>query len=76
MLYKISGGGLVAKSCLTLVTPWNVACQAPLSLDFPGKNTGMGCNFLLQGIFPTQELNLGLLYCRQILYHLSYAKLI
>ena len=28
--------------------------------DFPGKNTGLGCHFLLQGIFPTQELNLGL----------------
>ena len=28
--------------------------------------------FLLQGIFPTQESNLGLLHCRQILYHLSY----
>ena len=28
--------------------------------DFPGKNTGVGSHFLLQGIFPTQELNLGL----------------
>ena len=28
------GGGLVAKSCLTLATPWNVACQAPLSMRF------------------------------------------
>ena len=32
----------------------------------------MGCHFLLQGIFPTQGLNLGLLHCRQILYQLSY----
>ena len=32
----------------------------------------MGCHFLLQGIFLTQELNLGLLRCRQILYRLSY----
>ena len=32
----------------------------------------MGCHALLQGIFPTQGLNLGLLHCRQILYHLSY----
>ena len=30
--------------------------------DFPGKNTGVGCHFLLQGIFPTQELNLSLLH--------------
>ena len=40
--------------------------------DFPGKNTGVGCHFLLQGIFLTQGSNLGLLHCRQTLYHLSY----
>ena len=39
---------------------------------FLGKNTGVGCHFLLQGIFPTQGLNPGLLHCRQSLYHLSY----
>ena len=38
----------------------------------PGKITGLGCHFLLQGIFPTQELNPGLLHCRQILYQLDY----
>ena len=32
----------------------------------------MGCQFLLQGIFPTQGLNLGLPYCRLSFYHLSY----
>ena len=37
--------------------------------DSSGKNTGRGSHALLQGIFPTQELNLGLLNCRQILYH-------
>ena len=37
-----------------------------------GKNTGEGSHSLLQGIFPTQELNRGLLHCRQILYQLSY----
>ena len=31
-------------------------------MDFPGKNTGEGCHFLHQGIFPTQGLNLSLLY--------------
>ena len=36
------------------------------------KNTGVGCHFLLQGIFPTQVLNPGLLHCRQILYCLSH----
>ena len=39
--------------------------------DSPGKNTGVSCHALLQGIFPTQGLNLGLLHCKQILYHLS-----
>ena len=39
--------------------PWNS----------PGKNIGVGCLFLLQGIFLTQELNPRLLHCRQILYH-------
>ena len=38
----------------------------------PGKNTGVGCHFLLQGIFPTQGSNSGLLYCRQILYQPSH----
>ena len=33
----------------SFVTPWTVALQAPLSMGFPGKNTGMGCHFLLQG---------------------------
>ena len=37
-----------------------------------GKNTGVGCNFFLQRIFLTQGLNLCLLHCRQILYHLSH----
>ena len=40
--------------------------------NFPGQNTGVGCHFLLQGIFPTQESNWGLLHCWQILYQLSY----
>ena len=39
--------------------------------DSPGKNIGMGCYSLLQGIFATQGSNLGLPHCRQILYHLS-----
>ena len=53
------------------MTPRTVARQVPLSMDFPGKNTGVGCHSLLQGIFPTQESNPGLLNCRQILYWLS-----
>ena len=38
----------------------------------PVKNARVGSHSLLQGILPTQGLNLGLLQCRQILYHLSY----
>ena len=44
-----------------LLCPW----------DSPGKNTGVGCQALLQGIFLTQRLNPGFLYCRWILYHLT-----
>ena len=40
--------------------------------DSPGKNTGVGCHSLLQGIFLTQGSKLGLLPFRKILYHLSY----
>ena len=43
--------------------------------DSPGKNTRVGCHFLLQGIFPTQGLNphlLCLLHCNRILYSLSH----
>ena len=38
--------------------------------DFPGKDAGVRCYFLLRGIFPTQGLNPGLLQCKQILYRL------
>ena len=40
--------------------------------DFPGKNTGVGCHFLLQGIFPTQGQNPDLPHCRQIVYCLNH----
>ena len=52
-------------------TPWTVAQQFLCPWDFPGKNTGVGNHSLLQGIFPTQGLNPGLLHYRQILYCLS-----
>ena len=55
------------KFCLT-ATLWTVAHQASLSMGFFRKNTGVGSHSLLQGIFPTQRSNLGLLHCRQILY--------
>ena len=54
------------------VTLWTVAHQAPLSMEFTGKNTRVGCHSLLQGIFLMQRWNLGLLHCRQILYHRNH----
>ena len=46
--------------------------RIPCPWDSPGKNTGVGCHFLLHGIFPTQGLDSGHLQCRWILYHLSH----
>ena len=39
------------------VTPWTVARQAPLSMGFSRQEHWSGCHALLQGIFPTMELN-------------------
>ena len=49
-------------------TPWTVAFQAPLSMGFSRQEYCVGCHFLLQGIFPTQESSLHLLLGRWILY--------
>ena len=48
-----------ARSCLTLCDPGTLARQAPLSMEFSRRleDTGVGCHFLLQGIFLTQRLN-------------------
>ena len=46
---------------------WTVAHQNPLSMGFPGKNTGVCCHLLLQGTL--KGLNPPLLLGRQILYH-------
>ena len=48
-------------------TLWTVAHQAPLSMGFSSKDTGVGCHFILQGIFLTQGSNPGLLHCGQTL---------
>ena len=64
---------LVTQSCLILCNPMD--CSLPGSSvhgDSPGKNTGVGCHTLLQGIFPTKGSNPGLPHCRQILYCLSH----
>ena len=54
------------------MTPWTVATCLLWPWDFPGKNTGVGSHSLLQGIFPTQGSNPGLLHCRQIFYRLRH----
>ena len=45
VIHKYGGGGVVAKSCLTLVTPWTVACQVPLSMGFPRQQYWSGVPF-------------------------------
>ena len=71
------GGGSESEKCYLLsrvqifVIPWIEARQAPLSMGFSWQEYWSGLPFF-RGIFPTQELNLGLLYCRQILYLLSH----
>ena len=54
-----------------LATPWTVASRLLCPWDSPGKNTGVGCHALLQGIFPTQGSNPSLFSCigRWVLYH-------
>ena len=63
----------VTRSCLTLCDP--MVCSLPGSSvhgNSLGENSGVGCHFLLQGIFPTQALNPGLPDCRQTLYCLRH----
>ena len=57
----------VAQSCPTLRTH---GLYSPC--NSPGQNTGVGSFSLLQGIFPTQGSNPGLLHCRRILYQLNH----
>ena len=64
---------LAAQSCLTLCDP--IDCSPPGSSvhgGSPGKDAGVGWHDLLQGAFPTQGSNPGLLRCRRILYHRSH----
>ena len=63
-------------SCVHLfATPWTSRLLCPW--DFPGRSTGEGCHFLLQGTFPMQGLNhclLCLLHGRQIRYHCCHLR--
>ena len=57
LIYLLKCACSVAKSCMTFLQPWTLACRLLCPWDFPGKNTGVGCCALLQGIFPTQGSN-------------------
>ena len=64
---------LVAQPCLTLCSPMD--CRPPdtsVHGDSSSKHTGVGCHALLQGAFQTQGSNAGILYSRQIPYHLRH----
>ena len=73
------GGGVCSQSllsCLALASRMDYSPPGSSPGNFPGKNTGVVCHFLLQGLFLTQESNPDLLLYRQILYQLSYEGLI
>ena len=67
---KVSISHSVVSDSLWPCGLWSTRLLCPW--DSPGKNTGVGCHFLLQGTFSTQGSNTGLLHCRQILYSLSH----
>ena len=58
------GRNLPDSFAITWIEPTKLLCPR----DFPGKSTGVGCHFLLQGIFPTQGSNPGLPHCRYSIY--------
>ena len=53
------GGGLVAKLCLTLATPWTVACKAPLSRGFSRQEYWSGLSFPSPGDLPDPGIKPG-----------------
>ena len=65
---KCGGGGLVAKSCLTLVTPWTVARQTPPSIRFSRQEYWSGLPCPPPGDLPEQGWStrlLGLLHWQE-----------
>jgi len=70
--YLQSACAKLLQSCPTLCDPMGYSLPgSSVYGDSPGKNTGVGCHFLLQEIFPTQGLNLNLphlLHCKKIHY--------
>ena len=59
---------LLTQSCPALCHPMDYSLLGfSVRGDSPDKTIGVGCHVLLQGIFPTQSSNPGLLHCRWIL---------
>ena len=82
IIYQITGQSFPHEDPSTNMEKWSKSCSVmsnslrPHGLYSPwnslGQNTGVGSLSLLQGIFPTQGSNPGLLHCRQIFYQLSH----
>ena len=60
------------KSLSRVCNPMDCSLPGSSVMGFSSNSTRVGCHFLLQGIFLTQVLSLGLLHCRQTIYHLSH----
>ena len=65
------GGGLVAKLCPTLATPWTLACQAPLSMEFSRQEYWSGFPFPSSRDLPDPGIKPGS-PALQILYRVNY----
>ena len=72
-VFQMCGSCLVPQSCPALCNPMDCSLPGPsVHGDSPGKNTGVGCHAILQGIFPTWGSTPGVYHCRWILYPLKY----
>ena len=71
VLFKVAfggGGGLATELCSALATPWTVAHQAPLFMEFSRQEYWSGLPFPSPGHLPDSNIDPHLLHCRQILY--------
>ena len=78
LFFTSGGGGLVAKSCLTLVTPWTVACQVPLSMGFSRQEYWSGLPFpspLFKWRLSVQTIILRFTSCSSKFLHMTSRKI-